>query len=144
MVFSTLISGVDPGRGLWLLVCSAGWLSAFTSAFRSAERWPLGVQPSWWWVRCRAGSNGDGVASPGDTGDIMGALTGRVDLLSGVEAMAAVDRQKKQCRPSVFIYGFGLMNWIGNTAIFIHGSPILVAHKYLDSWWLSYFRARCV
>lgn len=46
-------------------------------------------------MRCRIGSSGDGVASPGDTGDIMGALTGRVDLLSGVDAMAAVNRHNK-------------------------------------------------
>lgn len=37
-------------------------------------------------------SSGDGVASPGDTGDITGALTGRVDLLSGVEAIAEANR----------------------------------------------------
>lgn len=39
-------------------------------------------------------SSGDGAASPGDTGVVTGALTGRVDLLSGVEAMAGVNRHR--------------------------------------------------
>lgn len=39
-------------------------------------------------------SSGDGDASPGDTGDITGALTGRLDLLSGVDAIAEVDREQ--------------------------------------------------
>lgn len=41
------------------------------------------------------GKSGDGVASRGDNGDITGALTGRVDLLSGVDAMAGVDRERR-------------------------------------------------
>lgn len=40
------------------------------------------------------GKSGDGVASPGDNGDITGALTGRVVLLSGVDAMAGVHREE--------------------------------------------------
>lgn len=39
------------------------------------------------------GSSGDGLASPGDTGEITGALTGRLDLLSGVVAIAAMDKK---------------------------------------------------
>lgn len=42
------------------------------------------------------GSRGDKVASPGDTGDITGTLTGREDLLSGVDAMAKEGRGEKQ------------------------------------------------
>ncbi len=42
------------------------------------------------------GSRGDGTSSPGDTVDITGTLTGRVDLLSGVDAMAAADREERQ------------------------------------------------
>ena len=39
-------------------------------------------------MRDRAEGSGEGTASPGDTGDMMGALTGRA-FLSGVDAMAA-------------------------------------------------------
>lgn len=84
---------MDSCLGPWLLLYAAGELSPFTSAFLFAERWPLGVEPSWRSERGRVGSSGDRVASPGDTGDITGALTGRVDLLSGVDAMAG-DRGK--------------------------------------------------
>lgn len=42
------------------------------------------------------GSSGDGFASPGDTGDITGALTGRLDLLSGVVAIAEMGKKEKQ------------------------------------------------
>lgn len=38
------------------------------------------------------------VASRGDNGDITGALTGRVDLLSGVDAMAGVGRKMRTLR----------------------------------------------
>lgn len=55
------------------------------------------MEPSWWSLeRGSIGSNGDGVFSPGNTGDITGALTGRVDLLSGVDAMAGADRVERQ------------------------------------------------
>lgn len=43
----------------------------------------------------------DGVASRGDNGDITGALTGRVDLLLGVDAMAGVDRKKRSLKKKV-------------------------------------------
>lgn len=36
-------------------------------------------------------SRGDRLASPGDNGVIIGALTGRDDLLSGVDTIAVVD-----------------------------------------------------
>lgn len=81
----TLSSGVDSRLGL---LFSAGRLSSFTSALLSAERGPLRAVLSGRMVRWRLDSRGDGVTSPGDTGDMTGALTGRVDLLSGVLAMA--------------------------------------------------------
>ena len=85
-VYNTLMSGVDSGLGLCVLVESANRLSAFLSAER--DRRPVGVEacrrsPP----RGRAEVTGEGAASTGDTGVIMGALTGRV-LLSGADAMA--------------------------------------------------------
>lgn len=85
----TLISGVD--LGLWLLTLSVVRHSAFNSAFLLEYRCLLGVETSWWSERGRVGSSGDGVASPGDTGDITGALTGRLDLLSGVDTIARME-----------------------------------------------------
>lgn len=89
------MSGVNSGLGLCVLVvASAGLLSTFTSALFSAERdWRLlGVDVSWRSARGRAETTSDGAASPGDTGDMMGALTGR-EFLSGVDAIAAGERR---------------------------------------------------
>jgi len=83
------MSGVDSGLGLWVFVASVG-RSVFTSTLLSAERdWrPLGVEV--WWRGPLRGvppeGSGNGAAS-GDTGDMMGALTGRL-FLSGVVSMA--------------------------------------------------------
>lgn len=41
-------------------------------------------------------SSGDGIASPGDTCDIIGALTGRDDFLSGVGVVPGVKEGKKK------------------------------------------------
>lgn len=88
----TLISAVGVPLGLWLLAFSS-LHSVFLSPLLSVERWLLGVEPSFWLARSRAGSNGEGAASPGDTGDMSGALTGRLDLLSGVDAIAEIKRR---------------------------------------------------
>lgn len=70
------------------LELSVTWASAFISLFLSVERGrPVGVDVSLRSVRAADGTIGEGAASPGEMGDMMGALTGRV-FLSGVETMA--------------------------------------------------------
>lgn len=80
----TFMSGVDSGRGLRLFFCS------------SVLRCCLGVEPPCSWQRGMMGSSGKAAASCGDHGAMMGALTGRDDLLSGVEAIAERERQRRR------------------------------------------------
>lgn len=83
----TLISGVPSALVLCVLEPSVTWASAFTSLFLSVERGrPVGVDVSLRSVRA-TDATGEGAMSPGEMGDMMGALTGRV-FLSGVETMA--------------------------------------------------------
>lgn len=76
---------------LCVLEPSVTWASAFTSLFLSLERGrPVGVDVSLRSVRA-ADATGEGAMSPGEMGDMMGALTGRA-FLSGVEAIAVRKR----------------------------------------------------
>lgn len=61
--------------------------------------------------RGRVCSSGDGVASSGDIGDIMGALTGRVDLLSGVDAMTGVEECKDNDNLKTKLNKFNVLMW---------------------------------
>lgn len=85
---STFMSGVDSGRGLRLFFCS------------SALRGSLGAEPPCRSPRGVMGSSGAAAASCGSHGAMMGALTGRDDLLSGVDAMAGRGdrRDVRTCR----------------------------------------------
>ncbi|KAA8586082.1 hypothetical protein FQN60_007651 [Etheostoma spectabile] len=69
-----------------------GWRVGQMRGGGGGERRPLAVEPSWWSERGGAGCSGEGLPSPGDTAHITGALTGRVDLLSGVDAMAGAEQ----------------------------------------------------
>ncbi len=106
----TLISGVPSALVLCVLEPSVTWASAFASLFLSVERGrPVGVDVSLRSVRV-ADATGEGAMSPGEMGDMMGALTGRA-FLSRVETMAVRERCMGQRRKKKMLH---LKSWTIN------------------------------
>lgn len=66
------------------------------SAFLLPQRWFLGAELSWGAERGEVARAGDGVGSPGDKGDMTGALKGRGVLQSVVDTVATAGWTEKQ------------------------------------------------